>query len=235
MRKTATVGGALVLMAVFIGCSGGSGSSSTAEPSPATSAMENHVSVKFCQRLDNGKWVTNDSPESATPCTPEKGLADLPRGSVTENCAYHPGTCPPKHLERPHRTHTTTPTATTTTAATSETSTAPPPAPPIGPSLSKVASGHAAGDFAVVQTSGTVEGPSKIELKITASPPQQGTVSWDLVCDETGGGVGSKSGQSDISLPGTQNLPLPATSDRCIVSANVQLSQGGDVTIAIYG
>jgi hypothetical protein len=55
------------------------------------------------------------------------------------------------------------------------------------------------------------------------------------MCDESGGGVGSKSGQATLSLPGTEVLPLPAASHSCDVTANVQISGSGHVTVAIYG
>ena len=43
-------------------------------PTSATTA-DNHASDLYCQRLDSGTWVTNDSPYSTTPCVPESSKA----------------------------------------------------------------------------------------------------------------------------------------------------------------
>lgn len=102
-------------------------------------------------------------------------------------------------------------------------------------SLAEIASGRASGDYAVAQASGTVAGPSQIELRVSATPAQSATVSWTMLCAETGGGAGSKSGQSDRALPTTEILPLPAPSDSCDVAANAQITGSGKVLIAIYG
>jgi hypothetical protein len=120
-------------------------------------------------------------------------------------------------------------TKTVTTTAPAPSSTAP--AAPLG----SVGSGHASGDFAVAQASGTVANPSRIELRVVASPPQAATVTWTMVCQEAGGGVGSKSGQTTLQLPTTESLPLPAPSNSCDVSVNSQLSGSGVLQIAISG
>ncbi len=101
--------------------------------------------------------------------------------------------------------------------------------------LSQIASGWAAGDYALAVTSGTVNHPTTIELRVSATPSQTGSIDWNMVCDEQGGGVGEKSGEVQGSLPTTLTLPLPAPSTSCIVSAVVQLDQSGDVTISIFG
>ncbi|MDA8297278.1 MAG: hypothetical protein M0004_11955 [Actinomycetota bacterium] len=104
---------------------------------------------------------------------------------------------------------------------------------PANGDLRVIAQGHAAGDYAIAQASGTANAPHRIAIAVSATPPQSGTVSWNLVCSEKSGGVGSKSGQSTIHLPGTLNAPLPAPSQSCLVAANVQLQASGTVTIAI--
>jgi hypothetical protein len=96
-----------------------------------------------------------------------------------------------------------------------------------------VATGTASGDYAVASASGTANQPLEIQLSVTATPSQSALVSWDLVCMENGGGVGSKSGQSTLTLPDVEPLPLPAPSSSCIVSADVQISNSGTVTLSI--
>lgn len=100
---------------------------------------------------------------------------------------------------------------------------------------SVVGSGHAAGEFAVAQASVTATKTSQMALRLTATPPQSASVTWDLVCTEDGGGVGSKNGQSTLQLPTTEPLPAPAPSESCTVSANAQLSGSGSLEIAILG
>jgi hypothetical protein len=100
-------------------------------------------------------------------------------------------------------------------------------------SSTAVATGHASGEFAIAQVAGTAENPSHLKLRLTSIPAQSAQVTWTLVCQESGGGVGSKSGQATRQLPTTEHLPLPAPSDSCTVSANAQLSRAGTVTIAI--
>lgn len=107
--------------------------------------------------------------------------------------------------------------------------TAPAPAP------RRVVSGQASGDFAVAYTNGTFHHPSAIVLNIAASPPQSGSVDWNVVCFENSGGIGRKQGRETLQVPTTKTLPLPAPSSSCIASANVQLSKTGTVTISISG
>lgn len=106
-----------------------------------------------------------------------------------------------------------------------------PPAP-AGPTH-VVASGHATGDYAVASASGTANSPHKIAVVVSAAPSQPVQVSWNLVCTETGGGVGSKSGQVTVSAPTTVPLPLPAPSASCIVSVVGQLQASGNLTLQI--
>jgi hypothetical protein len=118
------------------------------------------------------------------------------------------------------------PTHRTTTASANS----PPRAPP-----ARVVSGQASGDFAVAYTNGTFHHPSHIVMNIAASPPQPGSVDWNVVCFENSGGIGRKQGRETLQLPATKTLPLPAPSSSCIASANVQLSKTGTVTISISG
>ena len=120
----------------------------------------------------------------------------------------------------------------TTTHVTSSHAVSP---PPPNPGLAQVATAHASGSYAVAQASGDVNNVTTIQLHLLASPPQDATVSWDMVCQESGGGAGSKSGQADLHLPTTHTLPLPGPSHSCAVSANAQLSGSGTVRVSIYG
>jgi len=106
-------------------------------------------------------------------------------------------------------------------------------APP--PPSTQVVAGHASGEYAVAYTSGTFHHPSQIVLNVSASPAQAGSVDWNVVCFEKSGGVGRQEGHSTLQLPASKTLPLPAPSNSCIASANVQLSKTGTVTISLTG
>ena len=73
-------------IAAIAGCGGGARTATVtqANPSattpPATTAKratapDDHASNRYCQRLDNGRWVTNDSAYSTTPCVPDASQA----------------------------------------------------------------------------------------------------------------------------------------------------------------
>lgn len=66
------------------------------------------------------------------------------------------------------------------------------------PTHGRFATSQASGDYAVAQTSGTVNGPTQVQFVIAATPAQQATGTWTLVCNENSGGAGSKSGQSTV-------------------------------------
>ena len=103
------------------------------------------------------------------------------------------------------------------------------------PPSTQVVAGHASGEYAVAYTSGTFHHPSQIVLNVSASPAQAGSVDWNVVCFEKSGGVGRQEGHSTLQLPASKTLPLPAPSNSCIASANVQLSKTGTVTISLTG
>jgi hypothetical protein len=96
--------------------------------------------------------------------------------------------------------------------------------------------GHASGEYAVAFTNGTFRHPSQIVLNISASPSQPGSVDWNIVCSEVGGGVGREEGRAPaLQLPAAKTIALPAPSVSCIGSANVQLSKTGTVSISLSG
>lgn len=45
------------------------------ESPPTTTMSDPTASAQYCQRLSDGKWVTNDSAFSTTPCVPEPSYA----------------------------------------------------------------------------------------------------------------------------------------------------------------
>jgi hypothetical protein len=79
-----------------------------------------------------------------------------------------------------------------------------------------------------------VHSPSKIILRLVANPAQSAVVTWAMTCDESGGGVGNKSGQSTLQLPTIETLPLPAPSDSCLVSTKAQLRSTGTLNVSLY-
>lgn len=99
----------------------------------------------------------------------------------------------------------------------------------------RVVSGQASGQYAVAYTNGTFQHPSQIVMNVAASPPQTGSIDWNIVCFELSGGIGRKAGRATLQLPTTKTLPLPAPSHTCIGSANVQLSKTGTVSISLSG
>src|SRR5437868_7142442 len=52
----------------------------------ALGGAANAASGNYCQRLDNGKWVTNDAPDSTTPCAVDPRSKGDPPGSVEKRC-----------------------------------------------------------------------------------------------------------------------------------------------------
>lgn len=111
----------------------------------------------------------------------------------------------------------------------------PSPANPLGKTThGKFASGTAAGSYAVAQAAGSVNSPSRIQLRLVANPEQSALVSWTMTCNESSGGVGNKSGQSTLQLSTIETLPMPARSDHCIVSSNAQLHGSGNLTISLW-
>ena len=103
------------------------------------------------------------------------------------------------------------------------------------PTHGRFATSKASGDFAIAQTAGTVIAPSRVQFVIDATPRQQASATWDLVCNENGGGVGSKSGQSTVEAPAVLTLPTPASSYKCIVSVNSQVPQSGQIPVKLRG
>lgn len=134
---------------------------------------------------------------------------------------------------RTNSSPTTTAPPTTTTRPPPTTTAPPPPTTTTAPPSYVVATGHASGTYALATVTGTAPTPTSISLRLTASPPLSALVSWFLLCRERGGGVGEKHGESTLSLPTTEMLPLPGPSSTCSVSADAELQGGGTLTISI--
>ncbi len=73
----------LAAIVMTIGAVGGCGGAALVAPTtvqvsaspPTTTATDPTDSAQYCQRLPDGKWVTNDSAFSTTPCVPEPTYA----------------------------------------------------------------------------------------------------------------------------------------------------------------
>jgi hypothetical protein len=91
----------------------------------------------------------------------------------------------------------------------------------------------ASGDFAIALAGGTVKHPGRITVKVTASPRQRVSVTWNMVCGK-GTSAGSKSGDFKARAPVIRALRQPMRNpDNCTVSASAQLDKGGRVTVAL--
>src|SRR5690242_18908868 len=73
-------------VAAITGCGSGGRTMTVTEAKPSLTTApasthatpttaDSHASDRYCQRLDSGRWVTNDSPYSTTPCVPEPSKA----------------------------------------------------------------------------------------------------------------------------------------------------------------
>jgi hypothetical protein len=91
----------------------------------------------------------------------------------------------------------------------------------------------ASGDFATAVTSGSVDHPSVIRVKITATPRQVVDGNWDVVCSR-GTGAGTKSGtfRGRSTLVRRMRLPM-SHPDSCTAGAAASLSHGGKLRVTI--
>jgi hypothetical protein len=69
----------VLIIGTVAGCGGAAVvGSATVSPSlrpPITTTSNPSASARYCQRLPNGQWVTNDSAYSTTPCVPDPAYA----------------------------------------------------------------------------------------------------------------------------------------------------------------
>lgn len=133
-----------------------------------------------------------------------------------------------KDLEQAARDLTTS-----TSAQTRSSSEAENPAP--ARKAANFAKGEAEGDFAIASADGSIDDPTNLRVKVTATPPQKASVTYTVTCTK-GTGVGSEDDQFEATTPIKRTLKLPqADPDDCIVAANAQLDEGGKVNIALAG
>jgi hypothetical protein len=78
-KRLLRIGSIGLTIGTVAGCGGvmvvGSAIAPTPASPPSTSAPDVTASVGYCQQLDDGQWVTNDSPYSTTPCVPDPSNA----------------------------------------------------------------------------------------------------------------------------------------------------------------
>jgi len=96
-----------------------------------------------------------------------------------------------------------------------------------------VGSQSSSGDFAIAIANGTASHPSRIRVQVVASPNQQVSGNWEVIC-ERGFGAGSKSGSFDGRTPLTRTLPFPMSRpDSCTFSAEASLANSGHITVRL--
>jgi hypothetical protein len=102
-------------------------------------------------------------------------------------------------------------------------------------SMHVVATAHATGQYAVAETSGQVNNPSKIELAVSSKPDLSGLVQWTVGCVKHNKTVPSKSYRKTVKLPAVIVVKFSASSSSCTVAANVQIGGTGKATISLEG
>jgi hypothetical protein len=74
----------LLIITVVAGCGGTAlvgttlippSTTTTTTATASNASSDKYASARYCQRLDDGDWVTNDSAYSATPCVPDPSYA----------------------------------------------------------------------------------------------------------------------------------------------------------------
>jgi hypothetical protein len=96
-----------------------------------------------------------------------------------------------------------------------------------------IGSESSSGDYATVVASGSVENPSTIRVRVTASPKQRITGNWTLVCSR-GTGAGSKSGKFSGRTTIVRRMRLPmGNPDSCTASAGASLDRGGRIRVTL--
>jgi hypothetical protein len=83
------------------------------------------------------------------------------------------------------------------------------------------------GDFPVAQARGTIRSPSRVSVRVGASPQQRVTVNWQLSCFKTRK-VRIGKGQYKVKSPNERPLPLPMSgAETCIFTVGAQLTRHG--------
>lgn len=68
--------------------------------------------------------------------------------------------------------------------------------------------------------------PNELTIVISASPPQEGYITWNVVCTLTNGQTSGTSASSGTNLPITFRPRLPGPSTRCTVDASAEIHNG---------
>jgi hypothetical protein len=100
-------------------------------------------------------------------------------------------------------------------------------------SMHVLATGHAKGQYAVAETNGGANNPSKIEVTVSSKPEASGLVQWTVGCTKNTKAIPSKSYKKTVKFPAVIPVKFTAKSSICDVAANVQLDGSGTVTISI--
>ena len=100
-------------------------------------------------------------------------------------------------------------------------------------SMHVLATAHATGQYAVAETSGGTNNPSKIEVTVSSKPELSGLVQWTVGCTKNNKPIPSKSDKKTVKFPAALPVKFTAKSSICDVAANVQLDGSGTVKISI--
>jgi hypothetical protein len=100
-------------------------------------------------------------------------------------------------------------------------------------SLHVLATAHATGQYAVAETNGGANNPSKIEVTVSSKPELSGLVQWTVGCTKNNKVVPSKSYKKTVKFPAVVPVKFAAKSSVCDVAANVQIDGSGTVKISI--
>jgi hypothetical protein len=75
----------------------------TTAPSQSVTTADEYDSARYCQQLPSGSWVTNDSPDSTTPCVPDPAYATGDEQSDASQALPRCATCTLAEWERAER------------------------------------------------------------------------------------------------------------------------------------
>jgi hypothetical protein len=98
----------------------------------------------------------------------------------------------------------------------------------------KIGQGSASGEFAVAVAEGAAMKPANLFAKVQVSPPQYVDAAYTVVCTK-GQGTGTADEIFGGDAPLVERLRHPFKHpDRCAVSAEVQLSESGELTLKLF-
>jgi hypothetical protein len=126
--KVGVIAGAIAFAVAVVACGGSSSASRTSVGGANTAGgtTTDFATVRFCQKLDNGRWATNDLAGTEAPCTPKAGSPDAGPGDIEPNCKYYPP-CPAVTATAGNSVHRAAPSPTPSTQQAAPAQTAPSP------------------------------------------------------------------------------------------------------------